>query len=133
LGCIGGLLAAGDIRCHHRNLFIGRQAGAEGERDMKMRKPVSVAVMAAMAVGLFAASAADARRKPVVKAVAVKIAPAFKAADINTDRQLDSSEWAGAGYSADAFTKVDRNESGTVGFLETLMATLWKLKARGSQ
>lgn len=97
-----------------------------------MNQRISIVMVAALSVGLFAATAADAKRRPVVKAVAVKIAPAFKAADLNANRQIDSSEWAGAGYATDTFTKVDLNQNGTVGFLEALMVTLAKLKARNS-
>ena len=97
-----------------------------------MNKSISMAAVAALCAGLFFATAADAKRKPLVKVVAAKIAPAFKAADADSSRQIDSSEWANAGYNADNFAKVDLNQNGTVGFWETLIVTLAKLKARGS-
>ncbi len=85
--------------------------------------------LAAFALGAVAADPAEARRKP--RPVAVKTAQAFKAADANADRQLDLPEWTAAGRPEAAFAKVDRNANGTVGFQESLLATLAMLKARG--
>lgn len=85
--------------------------------------------LAAFAMGAVAADPAEARRKP--KPVVAKTAQAFKAADANADRQLDLPEWAAAGLPEAAFPKVDRNGNGTVGFHESLMATLAMLKAKG--
>ncbi len=98
-----------------------------------MRKNFAVALVGVLAFTMVAATAADARRKPVVKAVAAKVAPAFKAADANSSRQLDTSEWSSAGYDTSAFTRADLNANGTVGYLEVLLATLAKLKAGRSQ
>jgi len=94
-----------------------------------MTRRIATGLALALALSMGMASAADAKRRPVVKAVAAKVAPAFKAADADASRQLDSNEWASAGYNAAAFTKVDMNSNGTVGYLEALIATLAKLKA----
>lgn len=95
-----------------------------------MRKTILLGLSVALAATTLAAPA-DARRKPaVVKAVTMKTAQAFKAADADADRQLSSTEWAGAGYNAANFTKVDANQNGTVGFWESLMAVFASLKGR---
>lgn len=94
-----------------------------------MAGKIATGLALALALSMGMASAADAKRRPVVKAVAAKVAPAFKAADLDANRQLDSNEWAGAGYNAGAFAKVDLNTNGTVGWFEVLLATLEKLKA----
>jgi hypothetical protein len=97
-----------------------------------MQRTIILGASVALAVTALA-TPADARRKPaVVKAVTVKTAQAFKAADTDADRQLSSSEWTGAGYNPVNFTRVDSNQNGTVGFWESLMAVFASLKGRAT-
>ena len=55
------------------------------------------------------ATAASARKRPVVAAVAVRVVPAFKAADTNASKSLSSSEFTEAGGNADNFGLIDRH------------------------
>jgi hypothetical protein len=87
-------------------------------------------LVAAVAAGVVTPEPADARRK--AKAVAVKTAQAFRAADVDQSRQLDTSEWTTAGYDSGNFAAIDRNGNGTLGYWETLAAVFTSLKAKAA-
>jgi hypothetical protein len=95
-----------------------------------MVRGVALALVAGLAGGVVAPEAADARKKKVVRVVAVKTAQTFKAADTNANRQLDAGEWSAAGANPDNFAAVDRNANGSVGYFEALMAILAGMKGK---
>ena len=95
-----------------------------------MRKIMIATLVVAIASTGFA-SAASARKKsrPVVAAVAVKIAPAFKAADSDSSRSLNTVEFTAAGGNADNFGIIDANSNGELGFFELLRAAVARFLA----
>ncbi|MFZ4111205.1 MAG: hypothetical protein ACOYKQ_12120 [Polymorphobacter sp.] len=90
-----------------------------------MRK-IMLATLAVAIAGTGITSAASARKvkRPVVAAVAIKVAPVFKAADTNGNKTLSSGEFTAAGGNADNFGVIDANNNGELGFFELLRAAL---------
>jgi hypothetical protein len=96
---------------------------------IRLSRTLAALSLAAFALGAVAPPAADARRK-AAKVVAVKTATAFKAADTDQSRQLDTAEWSAAGYNSANFATVDRNANGTIGYWEALAAVFASLKSK---
>ena len=95
-----------------------------------MRK-IMLATLAVAIAGTGLTSAASARkvRRPVVAAVAVKVAPVFKAADTNGSKTLSSGEFTAAGGNADNFGLIDANNNGELGFFELIRAAVARFLA----
>lgn len=93
-----------------------------------MRKIITI--VAALAIGFGAASATAAARRPVAKAVAVKVTPRFQALDTNSNNSLDATEWAATSAPANSFGLVDLNDNGSIGMFELVRVTIAKAVAK---
>jgi hypothetical protein len=93
-----------------------------------MRKIILTAAAIAIA-STSMATAASARKRPVVAAVAVRVVPAFKAADTNASKSLSSSEFTEAGGNADNFGLIDANNNGEIGIFELIRAAVARFMA----
>ncbi len=89
-----------------------------------MRKIIIATLAVALSSTGIASAAAARPKRPVVAAVAVKIAPVFKAADTNSNRSLSTTEFTAAGGNADNFGIIDANSNGELGFFELLRAAV---------
>jgi anti-sigma-K factor RskA len=90
-----------------------------------MRKIILTAAAIAIAsTGMASAASARKVKRPVVAAVAVKVAPIFKAADTDSSRTLNTTEFGAAGGNADNFGLIDANSNGELGFFELLRAAV---------
>ena len=92
-----------------------------------MRK-IMLATLAVAIAGTGITSAASARKvRPVVAAVATKVVPIFRAADTDSSKTLNKTEFSAAGGNTDNFGLIDANNNGELGFFELLRAALARL------
>jgi hypothetical protein len=96
-----------------------------------MRSTVSITatILTVIAIGL-TSTAATAAKRPVIAAVAAKVAPKFQALDTNNNRSLDTTEWAATGAPANSFDGIDLNNNGNIGFFELVKITVAKIVAK---
>lgn len=96
-----------------------------------MRRIMLATLAVAIAsTGLTSAASARKVTRPVVAAVAVKVAPVFKAADTDNSRTLSTTEFSAAGGNADNFGLIDANNNGELGFFELLRAAVARFLSR---
>ena len=109
-------VATGRNRSHHNRCNI-------------MRK-IMLATLAVAIASTGITSAASARKvRPVVAAVATKVVPIFRAADTDSSKTLNKTEFSAAGGNTDNFGLIDANNNGELGFFELLRAALARFMA----
>jgi hypothetical protein len=89
----------------------------------------AIIMLSVLAFG-FTATAANAARRPAVRAVAAKVAPRFQALDINSSGSLDAGEWAATSAPASSFGLVDLNDNGSIGMFELVRVTIARAVTR---
>lgn len=87
-----------------------------------MKKMIIATLAVAVASTGFAGAVSARAKRPVVAAVAIRIAPVFKAADTDGSKTLSNSEFTAAGGNASNFGMIDANNNGELGFFEILRA-----------